>query len=104
MSNLALGQVAHSLGKQDVAQTWLILKLLYCGNDIECSRLGLVQIKMPSRHAAGSRLSNVQVCQMYSVLMYSPVVFFHYGYFEQKHTSGLVDTFLTATRTGFVCS
>lgn len=55
-------QVAHSLGKQDVAQTWLILKLLYCGTDIECSRLGLVQIKMPSRHTAGSRLSNVQVC------------------------------------------
>jgi len=61
-ASILLFQVAKDLGRQDVAQTWLILKLLYCGTDTECSRLGLIQIKMPSRHLAGSRLSATQVC------------------------------------------
>ena len=41
-------------------------------------------------------------CTVFSCAL--QLVFFHYGYFEQKHTSGRVDTFLTAMRTGFICS
>ena len=54
-------QVADHLGKQDVSQTWLILKLLYCGGNSDCSRLGLIQTNIPPRHSAGSRLSTTQV-------------------------------------------
>ncbi len=56
-------QVARSLDKLDKAQTWLMLKLLYCGSDPECSTLGLIQTKSTvCRSTTGSRLSNVQVC------------------------------------------
>lgn len=53
-------KVALDLGRQDVAQSWLILKLLYCGSEADCSRIGLIQTKLPSRHTAGSGLSTVQ--------------------------------------------
>ena len=36
-------------------------------------------------------------CTVFSCTL--QLVFFHHGYFEQKHTSGLVDTFLTICST-----
>eukprot|EP00731_Ephydatia_muelleri_P024253 Em0016g524a len=35
-------KVARDLNRQDVAQVWLIVKLLYCGSDPNCSQLGLL--------------------------------------------------------------
>lgn len=62
--NYFFPEVADQLGKQDVSQTWLILKLLYCGGNSDCSRLGLIQtnVHVPPRYSAGSRLSTTQVC------------------------------------------
>ncbi|XP_064395171.1 GATOR2 complex protein WDR24-like [Halichondria panicea] len=52
-------KVSAELGRQDTAQTWLFLKLLYCNTDPDCSMLGLLQTRAPTRHTS-SRLSNVQ--------------------------------------------
>ena len=52
-------QVAKDLSLEEVSQTWLILKLLYCGDNPECSRMGLLDTMPSSRAATGSRLSSV---------------------------------------------
>jgi hypothetical protein len=41
-------KVASGQGRHDVAQSWLMLKLLYCGEDTECSRLGLIPTSLTS--------------------------------------------------------
>ena len=33
-----------------MAQTWLMLKMLYCGEEADCSRLGLIPTTLPPSH------------------------------------------------------
>ena len=47
-------QVARDLHRQDVAQVWLIVKLLYCGSDPNCSPLGLLPTNVPVAPKQGS--------------------------------------------------
>ena len=64
-------QVSSGQGRYDVAQTWLMLKLLYCGEDPECSRLGLISTTLPasqlpqsippSHSTVGSTVTRLQV-------------------------------------------
>lgn len=53
-------KVAKDLNLNEVSQTWLILKLLYCGEDPDCSLMGLIDTTPPSRAANSSRMSNAQ--------------------------------------------
>jgi WD40 repeat protein len=47
-------KVASGQGRHDVAQSWLMLKLLYCGEDTECSRLGLIPTSLTSSRISTS--------------------------------------------------
>ena len=47
--------------KSDTGLSWLILKLLYCGNDTQCSTLGLLPLEIAKKKEQEQKENKTQV-------------------------------------------